>query len=144
MSGANQTGDEDIRGAMEEEMNVSESLEETLGQFGEDQTVAKGTINVIQEERMDIIHELSHKDAVTNARKAAAFDGFRKTQAFLDSSKKTTSSLDVNKLIMNCLHAAAAMLKDTHKDGALQSRKTHRLQLLLNLLEKEDKVEGLF
>ena len=138
------TDDEDIRGAVQEEMDASESLEENLGQIEEDQMVVDETFDVIQEERMDIIQELSRKTAVASAKKVVALEGIRKTQAFLDSPKKTTSSLDVNKLIMNCLHGAAAMLKDIHKDGSLQSRKIHRLQLVLNSFENEDKFEGLF
>ena len=42
------------------------------------------------------------------------------------------NKLDVDRLIMNCLHSATSMLKDREE---LSSRKTHRVQLLMKLLQ---------
>lgn len=45
------------------------------------------------------------------------------------------SKLNVDYLIKNCLHKAVASLVDDEKVGALRSRKTQRLNLLIRLLD---------
>src|SRR6218665_599709 len=47
------------------------------------------------------------------------------------------TALDVDGIIRSCLHGAAAMLKDATKEEALKLRKTHRLQLLMDLLSEK-------
>ena len=47
------------------------------------------------------------------------------------------AALDVDGIIRSCLHGAAAMLKDATKEEALKLRKTHRLQLLMDLLSEK-------
>lgn len=65
---------------------------------------------------------------------------------------------NVDRLILNCLHRAAALLKDSDKDHSLkkteldsadksddlQNRKIHRLNLLLKLLRECNSGKGLF
>ena len=49
------------------------------------------------------------------------------------------TEFDVAAIIKNCVHSAASMLEDSEIDTTSSPRKTSRVQLLLQLLERKDK-----
>ena len=102
------------------------------------------------EELMDIDTSDVNIEVVTSeAERERIDDGFemlaqvqrRKAQEGVKFVKEKLESpetaLDVDNIIRSCLHGAAAMLKDTTKEEALKLRKTHRLQLLMELLNEK-------
>lgn len=141
------SGDDDIVFPTQEDMDILEPLDEAQDEQEDYEMAVEDVAETA--EGMDVNGENDHPPqnayqmhAIVRSRKADAVNAIRQSHEIIFESSKT-STLDVNKLIMSCLHGAAAMLKNAHNDGAASNRKTHRLQLLMNLLEDGIKIEGL-
>ena len=72
--------------------------------------------------------------AVTNARRKLARRAVQYGRQVMENHSTSDELLDVDTIILNCVHSAMTMLKD--KDSC-RGRKTSRLQMLLSLLPPE-------
>ena len=72
--------------------------------------------------------------AVTSARRNEARQALQFSRQLIEARPTADEHLDVDSIILNCVHSAMTMIKD--KDSC-RGRKTSRLQLLLSLLPPE-------
>lgn len=102
----------------EEPMNVNEF--EVSVQHGETMDTAAAAADAVS--------------AVTSARRNEARQALQFSRQLIESRPTADEHLDVDSIILNCVHSAMTMIKD--KDSC-RGRKTSRLQLLLSLLPPE-------
>jgi len=91
--------------------------------------------DIVNSELMDTVEPAADVvSAVTNVRRKEAVRALQFGRQVMENRSSADELLDVDSIILNCIHSAMTMIKD---NDSCRGRKTSRLQLLLSLVAPE-------